>query len=144
MRTGRMALSVLMASGILALCAPLGAQAAPQKPATQKAAPQKAAIINPAAVTRAYEAQFDTAKQFPPTKVAIASGYALQGWSNAQAHGAAIMRYDPQRGWLFVESGDGDWDAPSLAQMGVPEDAAQKLVAMMAELDQPAPQGAAG
>jgi len=127
----RVTLPGLIVSGVLVLCAPLSVQAATVKAAHAKT-PSVAAITDPAAVTRAYEAQFDTQKKFPPTKVVIVSGYALQGWDNG-AKGAAIMQYAPGRGWTFVESGDGDWDVPSMVQMGVPQDVAQQLADKMGE-----------
>ena len=128
----RVTLPGLIVSGVLVLCAPPAVQAATVKAAPTKASPVKA-VVDPAAVTRAYEAQFDTMKRFPPTKVVIVSGYALQGWGNDQSKGAAIMQYAPGRGWTFVESGDGDWDVPSMVMIGVPQDVAQQLQAKMGE-----------
>ena len=122
----RVTLPGLIAGGVLVLCAPLAVQAATTKAAHTKA-PSVAAIADPKAVTRAYEAQFDTLKKFPPSKLVMVNGYALQGWTNGGSTGAAIMQYVTGRGWVFVESGDGEWDVPSMVQMGVPQDIAQPL-----------------
>jgi hypothetical protein len=134
----RVTLPGLIASGVLVLCAPLPVQAASVKAVHTKTAAIKA-VVDPVAVTRAYEAQFDTLKKFPPSKVVIVSGYALQGWTNGASSGAAIMQYVTGRGWTFVESGDGDWDVPSMVQMGVPQDIAQQLKDKMGEGSDSAP-----
>ena len=126
MRSGRVLMSGLLASAVLILGGAPIAQAATHKAAAHKAAPV-VDPMSPAAVTRAYEAQFDTQQKFPPSKLVMVNGYALQGWTNGGSNGAAIMQYATGRGWVFVESGDGEWDVPSMVQMGVPQDIAQKL-----------------
>jgi hypothetical protein len=123
----RVTLPGLIASGVLVLCAPLAVQAATVKAPPHAKAPSVAAITDPKAVTRAYEAQFDTQQKFPPSKLVMVNGYALQGWTNGASTGAAIMQYATGRGWVFVESGDGEWDVPSMVQIGVPQDIAQPL-----------------
>ncbi len=143
----RVTLPGLIVSGVLVLCAPLSVQAASTKPAPKAAhakAPAIAAIVDPAAVTRAYEAQFDTLKKFPPSKLVMINGYALQGWTNGASGGAAIMQYVTGRGWTFVESGDGEWDVPSMVQMGVPQDIAQQLHDKMYDEAESAPEPAPG
>ena len=124
----RVTLPGLIVGGVLVLCAPLSVQAATAKASHTKAA-SIPAITDPAAVTRAYEAQFDTAKKFPPTKVVIVNGFALQAWSNGPTSGTALMQYTQGRGWTFVESSNDPWDAPSLGLLGVPDDVAQQLIA---------------
>ena len=117
----------LIMSGVLVLCAPPAVQAATVKHAPKAAAVKD--IADPAAVTRAYEAQFDTMKKFPPTKVVVVNGFALQAWSNGPASGTALMQYTQGRGWTFVEASNDPWDAPSLGLLGVPEDVAHELIA---------------
>lgn len=86
------------------------------------------------AVQAAYQSvlsknNFDNVRLY---QTAISEGYALQSWKGDSIGGEALLKFDTaQNKWIIVDPGGGAWSVLGLVQMGVPQSAAESLVAGM-------------
>ncbi|MES2006951.1 MAG: hypothetical protein V4436_02465 [Patescibacteria group bacterium] len=66
------------------------------------------------------------------SKTAVVDGYALQSWNGTNTGGEALLKYDiTTHIWVVVDWGGGAWSVEGLADFGVPEAIAKKLLSNM-------------
>jgi hypothetical protein len=97
---------------------------------SQNAAPVQR-IVSPEnpEVAKAFLGEAQNVSQVTLGGTVVASPYALQIWGNTNAGGEALLEQTSSTGWTLVSLGGGEWSLLGLMQEGVPQSAAEQLVA---------------
>jgi hypothetical protein len=86
--------------------------------------------VDPALVKQIVQRQLGQSTQFKVRKVAVASSYALVSWSEGEAGGQALL-YKQAGTWKILTHGGGWLGAGGLAQAGVPQAIAERLLTQL-------------